>query len=1405
VGHLSSNIDEVIRFFILSGLHFLLLPETQLVEHSTIVGTVRARGFKLYSVLRPRSSENPDKAVGGGLALLVRSSTRIVKNADACKCGAISVAVTPKGMGTVNVIGVYLPVAGTKLFRDASGALCDGREEALRYVVREYKRLRGRGAPVVILGDFNARLISTAKFPRTTSGTIPPASTWMKRTNAQMQALCAACGLIALHGSKGQLPGENTSEVPGHPGLFYEIDYALVDPSVRARSRPYGPFGRYKEMHRAVLFTISVNSPQPTAEAPQSTTVPPRCFLYGDGRGWTAIARAISGCLPKAARVLRDPDKPLDEKIAAIEKAVRDGARRGHKKCHRHPFRTHIFRRFRQLAIPPELAAMLARARGLRRNARDLNRRGKRARLAAEAYSIAGDDRARAEAGRATGFSAAATRLYAESRQLQEAVSASMEPIVDAWQATCLHDLNRLRRRDFHYYCKAIDLGADADVHDPSAGFIPPNEAGDPPLQTFTNHFKSVMAAGAAPPALVDETLEAGLPSVHRGPQPPLGLDIGRDISVEDVRSAVRGPSKAHPPRQCHPSCIICAERAKEHTAWRHLGGPIPKCTAAHLNTSKAAGPDGLKAEWIKWLRIEGDGQGTLELHQRLDGAIAGLLTRILRHGAASVDSKFADSIISPILKPVKAGGEVDAASAACYRPVALISLLNKLLKIILADRLACFLSVNGTIGPEQAGFVNFRSCERQVFTILETVKARLRLNQSTYVLFLDFRAAYDKVHRGALARVLRHIGIAENVVALLEHLMTISKASVRVNGSVGDPFPTKTGVPQGDPLSCLLFVVFIEGLSRYLCSRPDVHGVEALGVNVAARLFADDVAALASNRAELQRILNHVGTWCKAWGMDINTNVGKTEGMLFTPSSILMGADAYKRLCPAPLDLDGTPIHWVDRYRYLGYDLRHNLDQSHFVSLRRGAAMGAYVRLLIRNPYIRASPIGTQTQLRDTMLQGNLIYLASLLHVPRASLKAMDAVILRYAKTSLDATRSPCNAALLCGTRALLATHTFARERERLHLTLEHDVHCALPEERWPSCTKLFRALKNEPTSNATLRGPLTNWVHVSERKRSAAARRGAVLLAPSPARSPSTCAHVFGRSLALVDARADIGPPPVGHDRIPTGEPESNGSKKHFCALSFWLVTPPDLLGHQHGFTPASAIGPGSCSGNWLSLSVDHRYPAVAAAQGGCSALRRWPFAPKARKPAPLQPSAANRAPYSEQFEYRLCAACGRGRDTIYHLIVSCQHEAMQAHRRSLWASALSYMSTLYESLRTLAERSARVRHGQETPIPGLPPLDDEAARVFVSLREPPPPSAESAFLLYWLLHVTSWPAHVASHMDGPWQPVARTFGALFDAIALPHTSLRKTADEWATWAEAELRALALTRLRIILGRSA
>ena len=108
----------------------------------------------------------------------------------------------------------------------------------------------------------------------------------------------------------------------------------------------------------------------------------------------------------------------------------------------------------------------------------------------------------------------------------------------------------------------------------------------------------------------------------------------------------------------------------------------------------------------------------------------------------------------------------------------------------------------------------------------------------------------------------------------------------------------------------------------------------------------------------------------------------------------------------------------------------------------------------------------------------------------------------------------------------------------------------------------------------------------------------------------------------------------------------------------------------------------------------------------------------------------------------------------------------------------------------LRTLKRLAARTHHlHPRDPIPGLSAADESAALHFTSAAAAPPSTAENNFLLYWLLMATPWPASVANHADGPHQPVARAFGSLFDAVALPHTYLRNFASVWASWAEVEL----------------
>ena len=183
-------------------------------------------------------------------------------------------------------------------------------------------------------------------------------------------------------------------------------------------------------------------------------------------------------------------------------------------------------------------------------------------------------------------------------------------------------------------------------------------------------------------------------------------------------------------------------------------------------------------------------------------------------------------------------------------------------------------------------------------------------------------------VHPAALWAVLRHMGVPDAIVSLLEDWSTKRITSMTRDGVASGPWHMSMGVGQGDVLSPLLFNFFIESLGRYVSSRPGINGV-SIGaadrpgglVTVKELKYADDVVNPATTPQELQLVLNATVEWCDAWGMQIGLGSKKTEAVAFVPPR-LRGSHP-----PLPqLSVKGVVVPWVTEYRYLGYLARDDL-----------------------------------------------------------------------------------------------------------------------------------------------------------------------------------------------------------------------------------------------------------------------------------------------------------------------------------------------------------------------------------------------------------------------------------------------------------------------------------------------
>lgn len=68
--------------------------------------------------------------------------------------------------------------------------------------------------------------------------------------------------------------------------------------------------------------------------------------------------------------------------------------------------------------------------------------------------------------------------------------------------------------------------------------------------------------------------------------------------------------------------------------------------------------------------------------------------------------------------------------------------------------------------------------------------------------LFIDFKKAYDSVHRESLHNIMDEVGIPRKLIGLTKMCMENTQYQIRVDNTFLEAFEVNTGLKQGDALS---------------------------------------------------------------------------------------------------------------------------------------------------------------------------------------------------------------------------------------------------------------------------------------------------------------------------------------------------------------------------------------------------------------------------------------------------------------------------------------------------------------------------------------------------------------------------------------------------------------------------
>ena len=147
------------------------------------------------------------------------------------------------------------------------------------------------------------------------------------------------------------------------------------------------------------------------------------------------------------------------------------------------------------------------------------------------------------------------------------------------------------------------------------------------------------------------------------------------------------------------------------------------------------------------------------------------------------------------------------------YSTIALISHASKVILKILQTRLQQY--VNHELPDVQAGYRKGRGIRDQIANICWIIVKAREFQKNNYFCFIDYAKAFDCVDHNKLWKILKEMGIPDDLTCLLRNLYAGQEATVRTGCETTDWFQMGKGVRQGWILSPCLFNLYAEYIMR--------------------------------------------------------------------------------------------------------------------------------------------------------------------------------------------------------------------------------------------------------------------------------------------------------------------------------------------------------------------------------------------------------------------------------------------------------------------------------------------------------------------------------------------------------------------------------------------------------------
>jgi hypothetical protein len=320
----------------------------------------------------------------------------------------------------------------------------------------------------------------------------------------------------------------------------------------------------------------------------------------------------------------------------------------------------------------------------------------------------------------------------------------------------------------------------------------------------------------------------------------------------------------------------------------------IRKCIS-RLKVKSSAGPDNLPPIMFK------------QLTHQLCEPLAIMFRLLMQFG--EVPDGWKQANVTPIFKK---GSSSDPQN---YRPISLTCISCKLFESGIKLHLVQYLEDHDILSHCQHGFLSKHSACTNLLECLNDWTEGLDMKSDTFVAYIDFAKAFDRVSIPKLLLKLSHIGITGKLLSCIKSFLTHRSQRVRIDGTLSGCRSVISGVPQGSVLGPILFLIYINDITNDIPSQAIV------------KLFADDLKSYVriehdGDEQYFVATLEKLSNWADKWQLP-----------LATAKCCWIEITNKQEVVQCPFTLNDADLTKVNEIKDLGVLFNSNLNFSYHIS----------------------------------------------------------------------------------------------------------------------------------------------------------------------------------------------------------------------------------------------------------------------------------------------------------------------------------------------------------------------------------------------------------------------------------------------------------------------------------------